>query len=75
MFCHVTHALQGVVLRSIDIAKRFIARTATATGLRVVAELAKHQYEKGLKASDEFLETMSIRFHRLLPALNYTLTP
>lgn len=75
MFCHVTRALQGVVLRSVDVAKRFIARTTTDTGLRVVAEVARRTYRKGLKASREFIEDMPIHFHHFLPELNYTASP
>lgn len=72
MFCHVTRALQGVVLQTVDTAQQFIARTTTSTGLRVVAEAARRVYQKGLKASAEFIESMPIQFHRLLPDLNYT---
>ncbi len=72
MFCHVTRALRGVVLRSLEVAQQFIARTTTDGGLRVVAEAARHYYQKGLKASQEFLEHLPIRFARKLPELNYT---
>lgn len=75
MFCHVTRALRGVVLKTVDIAKHSIARTTTHTGLRVVVETAKRVYEKGLQASDEFLENMPIRFHHFLPKLNYNVRP
>jgi hypothetical protein len=72
MFCHVTRALQGVVLQTVAVAKQFIARATTATGLRMIAEAARHSYQKGLRASAEFVENMPIRFHHFLPALNYT---
>jgi hypothetical protein len=72
MFCHVTRALQGVVLQTVDTAKQFIARTTTDTGLRVVAEAARCVYQKGLRASAEFIQNMPIRFHHFLPDLNYT---
>ena len=75
MFCHVTRALRGVVLQTVDIAKHFIARTTTDTGLRVVVETARRVYYKGLQASQEFLENMPIRFHHFLPDLNYTARP
>lgn len=75
MFCHVTRALKGVILQSLETAKRFIARTVTATGLRVVAEVTREHYQKGLKASAEFINAMPIRFHNFLPNLNYTLSP
>lgn len=72
MFCHVTRSLQAAVLKTIEIAKHFIARTKTAQGLRVIPELARRMYEKGLKASELFLTHNPIRFESFLPQLNYT---
>jgi hypothetical protein len=72
LFSHVTRAMSGVVLKNAEVAQQAISGTTTATGLRVVAELAKRVYQKGLKASAEFLQAMPIRFHRFLPQLNYT---
>jgi hypothetical protein len=72
MFSHVTRALRGVVLNSIDVARHFIPRATTVTGLRVVAEITRRVYHKGLHASAEFIQNMPIRFHRFLPELNYT---
>jgi hypothetical protein len=75
MFCHVTRAMQGVVLKELAVAKRFIARTKTSGGLRVVAEIARRTYEKGRKGWKEFVDELPIRFHNLLPELNYTVYP
>ena len=72
MFCHVSRALQAVVLKTMQVAKEFIGRTKTATGLRVVVEIARRMYEKGLKASRDFLDANPIRFDDFLPELNYT---
>lgn len=72
MFCHVTRAMQGVVLRTAAIARDFIASTTTQTGLRVAAEIARRTYEKGRKATAEFLENMPICFNKHLPQYNYT---
>jgi hypothetical protein len=72
LFCHVTRSLQAVVLRTIEIARDFIARTTTALGLRVFAELAKHTYEKGRKATLDFLSADPIEYDKFLPKLNYT---
>jgi hypothetical protein len=72
MFCHVTRALKGVVLKTVDVAKHFIARTTTDTGLRVVAAAARRVYQKGLQASGDFIHNTPIRFHHFLPKLNYT---
>ena len=72
MFCHVSRSLQAVVLKTIEVARQFISRATTAFGLRVVAEVARHTYEKGLKASRDFLDDNPIDFDRFLPTLNYT---
>jgi len=72
MFCHVTRILQGVVLRSIQVARDFMARTTTASGLKVIVEVARHTYERGRKATAEFLNEMPIRCGKLLPQFNYT---
>jgi hypothetical protein len=72
MFCHVSRALQAVVLRTVDVARQFISRTTTDMGLRVVAEVARHTYQKGLKASRAFLDNNPIEYDRFLPELNYT---
>jgi hypothetical protein len=72
LFCHVSRALQAVILKTIHVAKQFISRTKTATGLRVVVEIARRMYQKGLKASREFLDNNPICFDDFLPELNYT---
>jgi len=71
-FCHVSRVLQAVVLKTIQVAQDFIGRTKTATGLRVVAEIARRTYEKGLKATRDFRDNNPIRFDDYLPELNYT---
>lgn len=72
MFCHVTRSLQSVVLKTIDIAKQYMARTKTTQGLRVWAEVARRSYVKGLKASRAFLTNKPILPEDFLPELNYT---
>lgn len=72
MFCHVTRSLQGAVLKTVELARSFISRTKTAKGLRVVAESARRMYEKGLKASEQFMAYNPIRNESFLPQLNYT---
>jgi hypothetical protein len=72
LFCHVSRSLQAVVLKTIEAARQFIARTRTALGLRVVAEIARRSYQKGLKATRAFLANNPIDFDNFLPQLNYT---
>jgi hypothetical protein len=72
MFCHVSRALQAVILKTIHVARDFIAHTSTARGLRVVAEVARRTYTKGLKATADFLTNTPIQLDEFLPQLNYT---
>ena len=72
MFCHVTRSLRATVLKTVEIARDLMARTQTAPGLRVVAEIASRIYEKGRKATAEFLAHLPLRFDDFLPQLNYT---
>lgn len=74
LFCHVTRALQGVVLKTIHVAQRFISRTTTSTGLKVIAEIADTIYQKGQKATRAFLDNRSafFEFDTRLPQFNYT---
>lgn len=72
LFCHVSRSLQAVVLKTIQVARAFIARTTTAFDLRVVAEIARRTYEKGLKATQNYFDAEPIRYDRILPQFNYT---
>ncbi len=72
LFCHVSRSLRAVVLTTIQVAKMFIARTTSTMGLRVMAEIARRNYERGVKATREFLDNNPIQFDKFLPQLNYT---
>ncbi len=72
MFCHISRSLQGVVLKTIQVARQFISRTSTSHGLKVLAEIARRKYQKGMKATAEFLHNNPIVPHTFLPSLNYT---
>jgi len=72
LFCHVTRSLRGVVLKTIEVARDFIARTSTAFDLHVLAEIARRQYERGRTATSEFLTHNPILPNAFLPQLNYT---
>lgn len=72
LFCHVSRAWQGAVLRTIAAARDLACRVHTSTGLHLITELARRTYHKGRPVSREFLANLPIRFHRILPNLNYT---
>jgi hypothetical protein len=53
-------------------ARDLAARVHTATGLKLIPEIARRTYEKGQQVSRDFLANMPIHFHNFLPNLNYT---
>jgi hypothetical protein len=75
LFCHLTRSLQSVVLRTIEVARDLIARTTTAAGLQVIAEIAHRTYLKGRKATADFLHDLPIQFADFLPQLISQSTP
>lgn len=72
LFCHLGRSLRGVVCRSIEIVRDALAATTSSTGLRVVVETARRVYQRGVKASDEFLNDEPIIRDNYLPAFNCT---
>jgi hypothetical protein len=72
LFCHISRAWQSVVLRSIQVARDLAQRVTTSTGLRLIAEIARHTYKKSQPLQRDFLDNLNIRFHNFLPDLNYT---
>lgn len=75
LFPHITRCLQGVPLKSHELAKQLIEKTTTSTGLRVAANVIKKAYEKGKKVAENFKKTMKIRFDRNLGQWNYRVMP
>jgi hypothetical protein len=77
LFPHVTRALSGVILRSIELVKELIAKTCTSTGLKVNAYLLDKEYQKGLKCSPAWQKEGERRIERdaLLPNWNYVIRP
>lgn len=49
--------------------------TKTTTGLKVNAILVDKKYEKGIKASEDDLKKLNIKYHEVNPSWNYTLYP
>jgi len=71
LFCHLSRSLRGVVCQSIEIIRDAFADTTTSTGLRVVVEVAKRVYQKGIKAAADFLKDETIVRDHYLPKFNY----
>lgn len=75
LFCHVARSLQAVLLRSVDLVRNAIDATTTRTGLRVVSEMARKLYPKGVKASPKYLENETVIRDKQLPKYNYQFQP
>ena len=75
VFPHITRACQGVIFHTVDIAKQFIERAKTRTGLRVTVGILEKVYATGRKYAREFKEHMKIVFDEHLPKWNYRVIP
>ncbi len=75
VFPHITRSLQGVVLKTHQLAKELIEKTTTKTGLKVFACLFNKVYEIGRKVATGFKESMRIIFDEHLPLWNYVAVP
>lgn len=75
VFPHVTRALEGVPLNTLDEAKNRIESTKTKTGLTVTADIIHKTYETGKKVAKDFIQNLKIKFGDSVPKLNYTIYP
>ena len=75
LFPHLTRALAGVVLKTVDWVKKLIRRTHTSKGLKVTVGILKKFYKTKREATDRFLENMPISHDDLLPDWNYVVCP
>ena len=67
VFPHITRACQGVIFHTLEVARQFIARAKTNTGLKVIVRLLDKTYETGRKCSADFKAHMKIVFDDHLP--------
>jgi hypothetical protein len=75
VFPHITQACRGVIFHSVAIARYFIERAKTNTGLRVTVNLLEKVYATGRKYVDGFKTSMKILFDDHLPKWNYRAVP
>ena len=75
LFSHITRACQGVVFHTVAIAKQFMEKTKTRTGLTVTVDILTGVYQTGKKCADNFFENMKIIFDDYLPRWNYRTVP
>ena len=75
LFPHVTRAMEGVKLDSIETVKNLIRKTKTETGLKVFVRSTRKVYKKGVKVAKELIDRINIKRHGELGNLNYTISP
>lgn len=75
VFPHITRALEGVPLQTVEEAKARIESTKTKTGLRVVAKIINKTYETGKKVTKDLINSITIKVGDSLPNLNYAIYP
>ena len=75
LFCHITQNWRGRPLESVETVVSLIGSTQTRAGLRVRASVDANAYEKGLKVTDEEMDTLHLARHPFHGDWNYTITP
>ena len=75
VFPHITRACQGVIFHTLEIARHFIERAKTSTGLRVTVSILHKVYETGRKYAADFKANMKILFDDHLSKWNYRAIP
>ena len=75
MFSFISLHWKGQPLVSYETVVNLIGATRTRTGLRVKAALDPRVYESGVKISNEEMERINLRLHRVHPKWNYTISP
>jgi hypothetical protein len=75
VFPHITRACQGVLFHTADIARPFIERAKTTTGLRVTVRTMDKVYQTGRTYAADFKQNMKSLFDDHLPKWNYRAVP
>ena len=75
LFSEISKNWQGTPLKDYETVLNYTKSTKTDAGLKVNAVLVDKKYKKGIKASNEDLESLMLRPHEVNPSWNYTLSP
>jgi Rhodopirellula transposase DDE domain len=75
LFSFISLNWRGKPLVNYETVVNLIGGTRTRNGLKVKAVLDTNQYETGLTISDEEIEQLNLKRHKLHPDWNYTLLP
>jgi hypothetical protein len=75
LFSEITKTWRGTPLTSVELMLASARDTQTESGLTVQATRIDKSYQKGIKISDQQMESLSIERHAICPQWNYTLRP
>ncbi|MHA1438548.1 MAG: ISAzo13 family transposase [Promethearchaeota archaeon] len=75
LFSFISKNWAGEPLTSYGKALSFIRSTRTEGGLEVIATLVEKEYEKGLKVTNEQMESLNIKHANVCPKWNYCIRP
>ena len=75
LFSFISLNWRGEPLINYETIVNLIGATQTRTGLKVKAVLDTNDYETGIKVSDEQIEEIQLRRHKVHPDWNYTISP
>jgi transposase len=75
MFCHITQNWRGRPLMSHAVVVNLIGSTQTRTGLRVRADLDTSSYAKGIKVTDQEMESLRLKRDKFHGEWNYRILP
>jgi hypothetical protein len=75
LFSFISLNWKGEPLINYETIINLIGATKTRAGLKVKAVLDRNEYETGIKVSNEELEAVRLRRHKLHPEWNYTIVP
>jgi Rhodopirellula transposase DDE domain len=75
MFCHITENWRGRPLVSRAVVVNLIGSTRTRTGLQIQAELDANTYEKGVKVTEQEMESVRLKRDKFHGDWNYRIEP
>ena len=75
LFSFISLNWRGKPLLNFETVINLIGGTRTRSGLKVKAILDTHQYETGVETSDDEIDKLRLKRHKIHPNWNYTLLP
>jgi len=75
LFCHLTRACRGVILRSVELCAELMSKAKTRSGLSVVVDIVEKVYRTGARVSEAAKGAVRIIRDEVLPMWNYRILP